>query len=145
MSMTIIAFDVGKHELVGARMRKNGTVAERYTIENTPDAINEFLDLLEKKTKRIIVGSEATAEYHLNLARCCIARTIPFKLFNPIITKQFTRATIRKRKTDTDDAEIIGAAFCRVLDASSPNAISHRRRASCARLLTARRWHDRCV
>ena len=104
--MTIIAFDVSKAELVGARMRKNGTVAERYTIANTPDAINQLLDSL--KEKRITIGSEATAEYHLNLARCCIARSIPFRLFNPIITKQFTRATVRKRKTDHDDAEIIG-------------------------------------
>lgn len=104
--MTIIAFDVAKEELVGARMRKNGTVAERYSIENTPKKISQFLDALPKK--KITIGSEATAEYHLNLARACIARSIPFKLFNPIITKQFTRATVRKRKTDRDDAEIIG-------------------------------------
>lgn len=103
---SIIAFDVSKAELVGARMRKNGTVSERYTIVNTPDAINAFLDSL--KQKKVVVGSEATAEYHLHLARACLARSVPFKLINPLITKQFTRATIRKRKTDRDDAEIIG-------------------------------------
>ena len=103
---SIIAFDVAKAELVGACMRKNGTVSERYTIVNTPDAINQFLDALGKK--RVTIGSEATAEYHLHLARACLARSIPFKLINPLITKQFTRATIRKRKTDRDDAEIIG-------------------------------------
>lgn len=106
MSMTTIAFDVAKAELVGARMSRNGIVKERYTIVNTPDAINHFLDSLNEK--RVTIGSEATAEYHLNLARACIARSLPFKLINPLITKQFTRATIRKRKTDYDDAEIIG-------------------------------------
>lgn len=104
--MTIIAFDVSKAELVGARMRKTGQVAERYTIENTPEAIRAFLDSL--KWKNVLIGSEATAEYHLHLARACLAREVPFKLINPLITKQFTRATIRKRKTDRDDAEIIG-------------------------------------
>lgn len=104
--MTIIAFDVSKAELVGARMRKNGTVAERYSIVNTPEAIDTFLGSL--KWRKVLVGSEATAEYHLHLARACIERKVPFKLINPLITKQFTRATIRKRKTDRDDAEIIG-------------------------------------
>jgi transposase len=106
MNMTTIAFDVAKAELVGARMSRTGMVKERYTIVNTPTAINQFLDSL--KEKKITIGSEATAEYHLNLARACMARSIPFKLINPLITKQFTRATIRKRKTDKDDAEIIG-------------------------------------
>ena len=104
--MTIIAFDVAKAELVGARMQKTGVVAERYTIPNTPEAIHAFLDTL--KWKKLVIGSEATAEYHLHLARACIERGIAFKLINPLITKQFTRVTIRKRKTDRDDAEIIG-------------------------------------
>ncbi len=104
--MTIIAFDVSKAELVGACMRKNGTVRERYTVPNTPKAIGQFLDSIPQK--KLTIGSEATAEYHLHLARACIARGVPFKLINPLITKQFTRATIRKRKTDRDDAEIIG-------------------------------------
>lgn len=106
VNMITIAFDVAKHELVGARMNKGGTVKERYTVKNDPDSIMLFLDSL-KKTK-ITIGSEATAEYHLHLARACLARSIPFKLINPLITKQFTRSTVRKRKTDYDDAEIIG-------------------------------------
>ena len=87
-------------------MRRSGTVAERYSVENTPEHIASFLDSLS--VKRPVIGSEATAEYHLSLARACLKRHIPFRLLNPIITKQFTRATVRKRKTDRDDAEIIG-------------------------------------
>ena len=40
--MTIIAFDVSKLELGGARMRTNGRVAERYIVVNTPEDINHF-------------------------------------------------------------------------------------------------------
>ena len=83
--MTIIAFDVSKRELVGARMRRSGTVAERYSVENTPEHIASFLDSLS--VKRPVIGSEATAEYHLSLARACLKRHIPFRLLNPIITK----------------------------------------------------------
>ena len=104
--MTIIAFDVAKAELVGVAMNKSGNVKERFIVTNTPEAIGQFLD--QRITRKIVVGSEATAEYHLHLARACLVRTIPFRLVNPLITKQFTRATIRKRKTDRDDAEIIG-------------------------------------
>jgi len=41
------------------------------------------------------------------LAERCVKRNIPFRLLNPILTKQFTRATIRKKKTDLTDAHII--------------------------------------
>ena len=34
-------------------------------------------------------------------------RGITFRLLNPIVTKQFTRATVRKRKTDLSDAFVI--------------------------------------
>jgi transposase len=37
----------------------------------------------------------------------CLNRKIPFRLLNPVMTKQFTRATVRKMKTDRSDALII--------------------------------------
>ncbi len=55
----------------------------------------------------ITVSSEATAEYHRALALECLRSNIPFRLLNPIVTKQFTRSTIRKRKTDSTDALVI--------------------------------------
>jgi transposase len=53
------------------------------------------------------VASEATAEYHRPVAELCLELGIEFRLLNPITTKQFTRATVRKRKTDKTDAEVI--------------------------------------
>lgn len=103
--MHTISFDVSKHELVGLRMSKRGIIQERFQFPNTKEAIASFLDALPDE--RITVGSEATAEYHNALAQACLARGIPFRLINPIVTKQFTKATVRKRKTDRQDAEII--------------------------------------
>ncbi len=53
------------------------------------------------------MGCEATGSYHQTLARVCAERGYTFKVLNPILTKQFTRGTIRKRKTDRSDALII--------------------------------------
>lgn len=105
--MTIIAFDVSKRELVGVRADQHGTKRERFVIQNEPPAIDRFLAPMIERYPKVLIGSEATAEYHRPLAEWCVAHDVKFKLLNPILTKQFTRATIRKRKTDQTDAEII--------------------------------------
>ena len=105
--MTIIGFDVSKNELVGARTNKSGLLKESLVLENTRGAITQFLEKTRQQYPKLLVASEATAEYHRILAEECIARQVPFRLLNPILTKQFTRATIRKQKTDRTDALII--------------------------------------
>lgn len=105
--MTIIAFDVSKRELVGVRADKNGIVKEDFVLQNTPEAIEPFLRSMKDQYPRLMLGSEATAEYHREVATRACQLAIPFRLINPILTKQFTRATIRKRKTDKTDAAII--------------------------------------
>jgi hypothetical protein len=69
--------------------------------------IAAFLDRCRASHPHLTLGSEATGEYHNVLAQSCLERSIPFILLNPIVTKQFTRATVRKRKTDLTDAHVI--------------------------------------
>lgn len=108
--MTLIAFDVSKAELVGVRVNGRATIQESYTLENSPAAIESFLDRAREQRPRLVVASEATAEYHRPLALACLTRAIPFRLVNPLVTKQLTRATIRKQKTDATDALLIAKA-----------------------------------
>src|SRR5258708_134381 len=82
-------------------------VIETFNVENNLLAINKFLLKTISKYPHLLVASEATAEYHRTLALTCLEFKIPFRLLNPIVTKQFTRSTIRKRKTDLTDAQII--------------------------------------
>lgn len=105
--MTIIAFDVSKSELVGVRADKNGTVKENFIIPNTDEEIKAFLASVHEKHEKLVMGSESTGEYHRELALQAVERDIPFRILNPILTKQFTRSTIRKKKTDKTDAAII--------------------------------------
>jgi len=105
--MTIIGFDVSKNELVGVRTNKSAAIQEKIIFENTREKIDSFLDHVQKQYPHLTISSEATADYHRILAQRCVERGIPFRLLNPILTKQFTRATIRKRKTDLTDAHVI--------------------------------------
>lgn len=105
--MTVIGFDVSKHELVGVRVNRRASVQKEYIVPNQSDAIARFLDEIVPQHRRLLIASEATAEYHRPLAQACLKRGIPFRLLNPIITKQITRLTIRKKKTDLSDAWII--------------------------------------
>lgn len=111
--MTIIGFDVSKNELVGARITKRAIRQEHIILENDPDTIATFLNAAQQQHRHLLMASEATAEYHRELAAQCVARNIPFRLINPILTKQFTRATIRKQKTDMSDALIIATLALR--------------------------------
>lgn len=105
--MTIIGFDVSKKELVGIRTDKSALVRDKIIIPNNPESIQTFMAEAKSKYPHLMVASEATADYHRNLAEHCLKLDIPFRLINPILTKQFTRATIRKKKTDLTDAWII--------------------------------------
>lgn len=105
--MITIGFDVSKHELVGVRTDRSAAPKESFSLLNTPQAITRFFDTMTERYPKMLVVSEATAEYHRFLALECLKRGIPFRLLNPITTKQFTRATVRKRKTDLSDALIV--------------------------------------
>ena len=103
--MYIIGFDVSKNELVGVLINKRGNIKETYAVINDQESIDQFLD--ELPYTKVTIGSEATGEYHNLLALSCIKRDLPFYVLNPIVTKQFTRATVRKKKTDLTDAHVI--------------------------------------
>lgn len=103
--MTTIGFDVSKNELVGVRTDRSAQPKETYIVPNTKEDIATFFDKLSRR--KVVVAAEATGEYHRALALECLRREIPMRLLNPITTKRFTRATVRKTKTDLTDALII--------------------------------------
>jgi transposase len=103
--MQYLAFDVSKAKL-DAVLTNLRMKTEYFSIENEPQAIERWLAAM-KLPKKLVMGSEATGRYHLALARACTAHGHCFKVINPILTKQFTRATVRKQKTDQTDSLII--------------------------------------
>lgn len=102
--MTIIGFDVSKAEVVGCRIDKRGRQKDLVKLPNTDQAITAYLTTAHAGWPHLVIGVEATADCHLPLARVCLQLSLPCRLLNPILTKQYTRATVRKRKTDPSDA-----------------------------------------
>jgi transposase len=107
VSMTIVGFDVAKENMVGVRIDKQTKVKETFVIDNNEEAIVALLEGLQAKQSKLTVACESTGDCHRALALACLDRAIPCRVINPITTKQFTRATVRKKKTDLTDAHII--------------------------------------
>ena len=103
--MNIVAFDVSKNELVGVKVNKRGQVKEKYKISNSIESDVNYLKT--SSNSKTILGCEATGEYHNILVKECLNQNVNCYILNPIITKQFTRATVRKKKTDLTDAIVI--------------------------------------
>jgi transposase len=103
----IIGIDVSKNELIGVRINRAGKEVEKYQFENNTNAIITFLNDASQKHKHLVIACESTSYFHRNLALACIKQAIPFRLINPITTKQFVKVTVRGRKTDMSDALII--------------------------------------
>lgn len=103
--MYYLAFDVSKAKLdvVLTNLRKK---TDYFQINNTENDIKDWL-CNAKLPKKLIAGSESTANYHLTVQKVLVENGYDFKLINPILTKQFIKTTIRKRKTDKNDSLII--------------------------------------
>jgi transposase len=107
ITMNVVGFDVGKAHLFAARLDRSGIIKEHWELLNTRAALLPVLQSLRKQYRHLVIASEATGDFHRLLALTCLELDIPFRLLNPLLTKQFTRATVRKKKTDKTDAEVI--------------------------------------
>jgi transposase len=79
------------------------------SIDYEQTKLKQFLNK-HKKTispKDCLVGMESTGDYHLKVARFFLKQNFKVKLINPILTRQYTRTTIRGIKTDKSDSELI--------------------------------------
>lgn len=102
--MFILGFDVAKghHDVV--LTNKNGLAKDRWQIANTNEAVTHLLQEVRSKHPKLQVGCEATGSYQLPVLQSCLMLGIPCRLLNPLTTKQYSKSTVRGRKTDRDDA-----------------------------------------
>ena len=105
--MKIISIDVSKNSLD----LLHGEDPEKSVsshLENNPQALQEFLKQYPNLSPADwVVVLESTGDYHRTPAIFFLNHGFTVKLLNPILTKQFTRGTIRKTKTDKKDAKVI--------------------------------------
>jgi len=102
--MIFIGIDVSKDVLDGVRVNRAGKPLASFAVPNTAPGIAAFLDGIRDRSQSVTIAAESTGEFHRLIAIACLERGIRFRLLNPIVVKQFTRATVRKKKTDPADA-----------------------------------------
>lgn len=98
-----MGIDVAKDNLVIYDRLKNNTV----TIDNTVAAIERAQAEYEWSPDSLLVGLESTSNYSFLPMQYFVRKGFKVKLLNPIVTKKFTKATVRAKKTDKSDAEVI--------------------------------------
>jgi transposase len=111
--MFTLGFDVAKGHVDVALINKAGQCKERWQVTNTATAIIHLLSAVAGRHTKLRVGCEATSYYHMATVQACAQTQLPCYVLNPLLTKQFTRSTIRGRKTDRDDAVSIARLVLR--------------------------------
>jgi transposase len=102
--MKYIGIDVASKKL---NIHITGRDISDFEIPNNTEALEELVEELALNPKECIVGTESTGKYHYIAQRYFVMNGFEFRLLNPITTGQFIASTIRKKKTDKSDAQII--------------------------------------
>ena len=106
-----IGIDIAKYKHDCFIMDHNGEVIfESFTFSNDKTGFNQFYSILctlnPYQEKRI--GFEATGHYGMNLKVFLEDKNLSYMEINPILIKEFSKATtLRRTKTDKKDASLI--------------------------------------
>ena len=106
---SIMGIDVSSQKLdVCLLLDDQVTNPAYFSLDYTAENLEQFLlDQPTVNPEHCLVGMESTGDYHLLAARFFLKAGFKVKILNPILTKQYTRTTIRGTKTDKTDSFLI--------------------------------------
>ena len=78
-----------------------------FEIANTEKDLQAFLRQEKLNDKNCLFGAESTGRYHLTCQEVLVKNNFEFRLINPILTGKKITSSIRKKKTDKNDAKLI--------------------------------------
>lgn len=106
-----VGIDIAKYKHDCFIHDHNGVVIHHsFTFSNNLSGFNQLLLTLDSldKNQKIKIGFEATGHYGTNLKQFLKANHFDFMEINPLLIKQFSKAsTLRKTKTDKIDSTLI--------------------------------------
>lgn len=105
--MSYVACDVSRDVVDVVVTTRALTIRQRYQCPNTTAAVQTLLQQITARHPHVLVGVESTALYHRSVVEACTHLQVPCRLINPVLTKEVITHSIRKRKTDRDDALVI--------------------------------------
>lgn len=99
----VIGIDVSSKKL---NLHFLGTTLD-FEIPNTRESVCDFLKQEKLNAENCVFGAESTGRYHLICQEVLVTKGFGFKLINPILTGKKIATSIRKKKTDKNDAKLI--------------------------------------
>lgn len=101
--------DVAKRKVDVAFVNAQGVSLWHDTVPNTQEDLSTYLLTLQGHYSdgEVVCVVESTGAYHYPFLDACEAAGLLCRLFNPIMTKQQVKATVRGSKTDKTDAVAI--------------------------------------
>lgn len=82
-------------------------IGHDFEIANTLESFDAFLRQEKLNAKNCVFGAESTGRYHLICQEVLVKKGFEFRLINPILTGKKITSSIRKKKTDRNDAKLI--------------------------------------
>lgn len=105
--MHYLGLDVGKDTVDAALLNSSATIVGRWKTPSTTAAITQMLCSILSVHPRLTVAAESTGCYQLPAMEAAEAVGLRCRILNPVLTNQMLRGSIRKRKTDREDAVVI--------------------------------------
>jgi len=103
--MISIGIDVSKEKSTVCILKPYGElVRSPYEIAHTETELSEFVSMIQDFDDEIKVVMEATGNYHLALLSFLKENEIFVAVINPLVMKKYANITLRKGKTDKQDA-----------------------------------------
>jgi len=116
MQTNILGIDVAKDKLSLFDSKEKMFVE----IPNTEEALLEALQRYGWTPQSHRIGLESTGDYSFLSLQFFTRHDFETILLNPLVTRKYTRSTIRNKKTDRSDAELI----CEMVDRGEGNRIT---------------------
>jgi len=103
-----LGFDTAKTKYDVSLVNEQGIEQWADVVGNTVSAVTVFLlTVTGHYSDAVICVVESTGTYHHPLLEAATTLGVPCKVYNPIITKQQIKASVRGKKTDRTDATMI--------------------------------------
>ena len=99
----IFGIDVSSKKLNIHDLKENSD----FELANTEKGVKKFIKQHHLDSNDCLFGAESTGRYHLACQEILVTNGFEFKLINPILTAKKISSSIRKKKTDRNDAKLI--------------------------------------
>lgn len=105
--MHYLGLDVSKDTIDAALINSTAAIVGRWKVQNAVPELTKVLRDVLSKHPRLTLAAESTGSYQLPVMKAAESVGLCCRIINPVLTNQMLKGSIRKRKTDREDAVVI--------------------------------------